>query len=106
MITKKHSVRSVMVAMLVSALSVAGCGYGQVSPTAYEFAKALYAISNRQAGDRLDPISEQVTVARDDGQLTDREAKWLHDIIAQARDGYWKSAEQASRRMLEDQITD
>lgn len=82
-----------------------GCsGYGEVSPTAYEYAKALYAISNRQANQKLDPVAKQIEQAESAGEITGREATWLHDIVEDCRQNEWQAASKAARRMMEDQV--
>ena len=86
-------------------LSTLGCGgYGEVSPTAYEYAKALYSITNRKAQDRLELVDAQIDTAHDEGKLTDQESQWLLDIVEEANGGDWQSANRASRRMMEDQV--
>ena len=88
----------------VLSLLVCGCGYGEVSPAAYAYAKALYGVANRQAADRLDAVDEQIAAAEEAGELSPREAGWLGDIVDEARDGDWKDAAAAARRMMEDQV--
>ena len=91
----------VLAALLISL----GCGgYGDVSPAAYDFAKAVYSITNRQAADRLQPVSQQVTAAESSGDLSSQEAAWLQDIIEDATRGEWKSANESARRIMEDQV--
>jgi len=86
-------------------ICAAGCqSYGEVSPTAYEYAKALYSISNRQAEHKLDEVTEQINVSQQNGELPESEAEWLRDIVDNARQGEWKLANQASRQMMEDQV--
>lgn len=82
-----------------------GCGsYGELSPTAYEFAKALYSVSNRQAEDKLEATAQQIQQAQSNGDISPEEADWLQEIIQQSRAGHWKEANQAARQMMEDQI--
>lgn len=81
-----------------------GCGYGEVSPTAYQYAKALYSISNRQAEHQLDAVTQQIQESQQQGELQGSEAAWLQSIIEQAREGQWKEANQAARQIMEDQI--
>ena len=82
-----------------------GCGgYDEISPVAYEYSKALYSITNRKAQDKLDDIDQQIEVSLEQGELSDRESRWLRDIVQRARDGKWASANKASRRMMEDQV--
>lgn len=82
-----------------------GCGgYGEISPTAYEYAKAIYNIAGRKAESQVEPFCEQLKAARDAGQLSEKEAEWLLAIADKARLGDWKDASQAARRMMEDQV--
>ncbi len=91
--------------MAVFGMASAGCGgYGAVSPTTYEYAKALYSVTNRQASDRLDEVSSQIESARTTGEISDEEAGWLNDIVEQGRAGDWQSANQAARQIMEDQV--
>jgi hypothetical protein len=89
------------------ALSLAvtpGCGYGSVSPLAYDYAKALYSISNRQAADQLEGVQQQIATAHQNGELSEQEAEWLIAILQDAQAAEWKAASRAARRMLEDQV--
>ncbi len=103
MSTHVHSVgRLTLVCFLVS---IAGCGgYDEIGPVAYDFSKALYSITNRKAEEKLDEIDQRIEVALEQGELTNRESRWLKDIVQSARDGKWGSANKASRRMMEDQV--
>lgn len=86
------------------AISTAGCGYPEVSPRAYEIAKALYAITNRRQTDKLDVVTNLVEESRGDGTISDAEAGWLMEIVEEGRAGEWKSANERSRALMEDQI--
>ena len=83
---------------------VVGCGYGEVSPAAHEYAQALYTLSNRQSADRIDEVAGKIAAAATAGEVTAREAGWLNDICDQCRSGSWADAQAAARRMMEDQI--
>jgi hypothetical protein len=85
-------------------VTVAGCGYGEVSPCAYECATALYSICNRMAEDKLAAVTEHVAQAREAGQLSQQEAEWLEAIVNEAGRGDWQSAARACRAMMEDQV--
>lgn len=96
---------SFVVGAIVVALATLGCGgYGKVSPAAYEYAKALYSISNRRATDRLDGVERKLAAARDKQELTEQEYAWFETIVADARGGQWDAACAACRRMMEDQV--
>ena len=99
-----HVKRCVLV-LLVALLTAGGCGYGEVSSTAYEYAKALYNISNRRLADRLDGVERQIAASRDAGDISAKEEEWLQDIVAAARRNEWSQAMKSSRQIMEDQIT-
>ena len=95
--------RYVSVVLFVLAFT-GGCGYGEVSPTTYEYAKSLYSISNRKLADRLDGLSEQIAACCQSGEVTNQEAQWLGEIIESARKEEWQKAMKAARRIMEDQV--
>lgn len=95
--------RSAAIAVIILSMSI-GCGYGPVSSTGYEYAKALYSLSNRQSADRVDAVQAQISAARESGELSAREAKWLGNICEQCRNGNWKSAQSDARRIMADQV--
>jgi len=91
--------------VLLSIIIVIGCGgYGDVSPTTYEYAKALFSICSRRSPVTLDHITEQIDESLDQQEITEREAGWLRQIIDEARAGDWEKALSRSRRMMEDQV--
>ena len=92
--------------LLIGVTLIAGCGYGEVSPTTYEYAKSLYNITNRKLGDRLDGIRPQIARCRESGEVSVEEAKWLYAIIDEAENGHWQEAMQAARRIMDDQVQD
>ena len=89
---------------LVMLSAIVGCGHGDVSPTTYEYAKALYSITNRKAGDSLDSVRSQIESDQADGKLTSSEAVMLNGIIDDAADGDWKSANRECRDVMEAQV--
>lgn len=94
---------SILAALLATA-TIPDCGgYGEVSPAAYDYATALYSITNRRAEDKLEAIGEQIKSARETGNLSQQEAEWLEAILSDARHGNWESAAKACRTMMEDQ---
>ncbi|MEM6654390.1 MAG: hypothetical protein AAF596_01180 [Planctomycetota bacterium] len=90
--------------LLVAAACGCGQSYGDVSERAYEYAKALYSVANRQASDRLDGIAAKINADAESGGLSEREAGWLLAIVEQSRDGDWSEAAAAARTMMEDQV--
>ena len=91
--------------ILLVTLPVAGCGgYGSVSPTGYEYSKALYALSNKQKTARIDQVEKQIEADTKAGKLPEHEATWLQDICQKCQAQQWKSAQADARRMMEDQV--
>ena len=79
-------------------------GYGEVSPDAYEVAKALYGTCLSKNESRLDSVT--VMLDGDDRplEITQTERDWLESMVRSAKDGNWNSAAKSARRMMEDQI--
>ena len=90
--------------MSVALTTIPGCGYPEVSPTTYEYAKALVSITNRRASEQLEPLQAQIAESLAQGDVTDQEAEWLTAIINDASAGNWADASTAARRIMEDQI--
>ncbi len=85
-------------------LSVGCSDYQGISPTAYQYAKALYNVTNRRRSEKLDQVSNLIATSQQDGQITGQEAEWLESIIEDARDGEWHTAQQVARQMMSDQV--
>ena len=82
-----------------------GCSdYQGISPTAYQYAKALYSVTNRQRTEKLERVSDLITESQQQGEITAQEAQWLEGIIADAREGEWQTAQREARRMMDDQV--
>ena len=82
-----------------------GCGgYGEVGPGAYEHAKALYSICNRQDASRLEQFASSLKGAADAGEVTANEQEWLAEIVALAQAGDWQEATASARQLMEDQV--
>jgi len=90
--------------LLAAVVTIAGCSYGEVTPVTYEYAKALYSITNRKDATRLDQVHSQVETALAQQELSEREARWLHQIVEDAAAGRWEKANRAARQMMEDQL--
>ena len=82
-----------------------GCGdYPEISPTAYQYAKALYSVTNRQRTEKLPAVSGQIAAAEQRGKITSQEAEWLKAIIDDADRGDWQTAQAETRKMMTDQV--
>lgn len=90
--------------LALASVTMCGCGYGPVSPCAYECASALYSICNRMANDKLATVAEHIQQAKSDGRLSQQEAAWLEAIVSDAGDGDWQSACNACRAIMKDQV--
>lgn len=85
-------------------LTVVGCGYGEVSPAAYQYAKAIYSAASRRATEHLDTVEASLDEALASGELSPQEAGWLRGMIEDARQGEWEAAQKRARRLMEDQV--
>jgi len=100
----QHATSLLAAIAAVVLLTLSGCGYGPISSTGYEYAQALYSLSNRQSADRVDGVQAQIDAAAQSGDLPAQEAEWLLDICEQCRDDDWESAQANARRMMVDQV--
>lgn len=91
--------------LAVALLSFIGCGYGEVNSKTYEFATATYNISNRRLPERIEGIQQQISEALAQDEISSQEAKWLNDILAQAKNENWSRAMRDARRLMEAQLT-
>ena len=90
--------------LLAVAVYFTNRGYGEVNRKTYDYAKALYSICNRRDTGGLDKIEGMISTSAEAGDLSEKEARWLNEIIEEARAGEWDSAARHSRRMLADQV--
>ena len=90
--------------VLVALGLAGGCGYGEVSPATYQYAKALYNITNRKLENRLPAVEQQIAASAEAGDVLPHEVSWLQAIIDSAKNDKWQKAMRAARRMMEDQI--
>lgn len=97
--TVRHWLALICICILFS-----GCGYGEVSPTAYKQATALYSICNRKDATRLEEFATGLQQATEAGEITERESEWLMDIVQKGRQENWEPAMKMCRRMMEDQV--
>lgn len=92
--------------LLLVCLLVTGCGYPEVSPAAYDCAKALYSVCNRKDAPRLDAVEDAIRDAESQGDITATEAGWLRAIVAEARNERWEEAAAEARQLMTDQVTE
>ncbi|MCA8987686.1 MAG: hypothetical protein KDA78_08610 [Planctomycetaceae bacterium] len=85
-------------------LFLIGCGYPQVGPATYEYAKALYAVCNQQDLVRLKNCRQDIEQLKQTQEIADREANYLLAIIRDAEQGAWTQSMEECRKLMEDQI--
>lgn len=103
--TQRSTLAMLSVLVVLASLPAAGCGGpGEVSPTAYEYSKSLYAITNRKAEMLLTGVSEQIASDLEANKLSAAEAEMLNTIIEQADDGDWEDANRECRAVMEAQV--
>ena len=93
-----------VMAALVCCIAVGCQQYGEVSPKAYEVAKALYSICNRKDVPRLKEVEALIVTASDSSELSASEQEWLLAIVEKARAGKWTYAMQDARVMMSEQV--
>lgn len=96
--------RAILLVTVAMSFMVGCGGYDSVSPVAYQYAKALVSISNRQAAKQLPALQEQLQRSHEAGELSDRELKWLSTMVADAESGRWTETEAAARQLMMDQV--
>lgn len=83
---------------------LAGCSAsGELSPIAYDCAKALFSICNRRDVAALDKVRVQIEDSQAAGSISSTEAGQLRSIVAAAEGGNWEAGLNRSRRLLEGQ---
>ncbi len=93
-----------VVCLLIWGVTLIGCGYPEVSPKTYDFAKALYSATNLKQSERLDQLHRLIEEAQGSGEISSREAEYLGDVIELGRAGDWEEAQREIRELLEDQV--
>ena len=89
---------------MVLALVLTGCGgYPEVSPAAFELAKAVNSLCNARNAEQIPAAHAIITEKHTAGEITDEEQEMLNDILDLAAGGQWERAERNARRLLADQ---
>ncbi|QDT49849.1 hypothetical protein Pan258_39040 [Symmachiella dynata] len=99
-----HPSWAVAILAVAFCTQLAGCGYPQVSPKAYELSKALYSVCNQKSAERLPAISQLIEDSLADGSLQENEGEWLKEIVTLGQNGDWESAARETRRIMDDQV--
>ena len=94
--------------LIVAALVVwlrSGREYPEVShPEGLHLMRALYTACSSQSAERLTVVERKVTVAADEGVLTEAELAAFREIIARAQSDDWKDAAAKSYQFARDQV--
>lgn len=93
----------ICVLVLALSLAVTGCGYAEVSKTAYELTIALDQAIDRKNQDQLNLAKDIIAKHHSEKNLSDQERDYLLAIIDQAEAGDWDDARTECRRLLQDQ---
>ena len=102
-----HIPRSLAIQVLcVACLYLVGCGqYGSLSPLGYDYATALHSISRKKSPEKLPILRKKIVHSFEQGDLSEQEHNWLESILDTADQGNWSRAIEASRNLLEAQVT-
>ena len=96
---------ALLLCLCVCQCALIGCSdYQGISPTAYQYAKALYGVTNRKRSEKLNEVNNLITSSEQEGTITSEEADWLLGVIDDARQGNWETAQQTARKMMRDQV--
>lgn len=95
---------AVAAACLIASTTLGCAQYGPVSKPAYDYATALYSMSNRKDATKLPVVTAQIRTAREAGEITADEAAYLDEIVVMATGGDWQTAATSSRTMMVEQI--
>ena len=101
----KSSIGAVLALYLAGlVICLAGCrGYPEVSPAAFELAKAVNNLCNLRDAEQIPTASAIIAQQHAAGEITDAEQELLTDILTLAAGGKWERAEADARRLLADQ---
>ncbi|MBI1310345.1 hypothetical protein GC176_03485 [bacterium] len=94
----------VFIVAAILATGMNGCGYPEVSQKTYDVANALFAASNRRSAEHIEKAAVLVSELQAAGEITEREAGWLLEIVEQARSGDWDGAATEARTLIADQV--
>lgn len=104
--SKKNRRQCCLIGIVCCALSLSGCGYGEMSGKAYKHATVLYSICNQKDSKRLEKYAGLLEDAKAKGEITEKEAEWFSNVVSMARKGEWGDAAAEAREMLMDQVKD
>lgn len=92
-------------ALLAAVLSMGCSRYPPVSsPESLHLVRALYTACNTQDPARLAKFEKALAQAVAAGKVTPAELQVFQAIVAEAKQGNWKEAEQSAYRFAQDQV--
>jgi len=85
-------------------LLLGGCSSpGELSPVAYDSAKALFSICNRKDSEALAKLKAQIDESLATEVISAAEAKQLRQVVVAAEGGNWERGQDRARSLLERQ---
>ena len=100
--SRPHSARrhrAIIVALLTTS-GIAGCGYPEIGPAAYETAKALHPVMNDRDPAALARVRAHLATAHREQSLSESELELLVDLVELAEAGDWLEAERGVLDLL------
>jgi len=89
---------------VMACLGWAGCQrYPEMSPRAFEIAKAIDNLCNLKNTDQIPNARQKVNTDLQSGLITDREHGWLMSVLDDAEAGNWEQASATARQLLTSQ---
>lgn len=88
---------------LCCCLPLAGCGYDEVGPHAYQLTISLDQALELKRTDQLQTAGKLLDEALAAGDITEREHDYLSAIVAQGLAGNWSEGRRECRKLLADQ---
>lgn len=95
--SRRHRTTTII---LLAAFGIAGCGYPEIGPTAYETAKAFHSIMNDRDPTALARAREHIETARREQRLSESEHELFEEFLLQAEAGDWTDAERSVLDLL------
>lgn len=100
----------ITVTLVLAALILAGGywflnrGYGETSPQGYKYSIALFSACNQKDKAKLEEVADLIRADFVAGELNEGESKWLMDIIDDGLNDRWQAANNAVRKLMNDQV--
>lgn len=97
-------IAAMLASIAVAFFALSDRGYGEISPTGYQYATALYAACNQKDSEKLNKLSALIDRSQVNEEISAEEGEWLFAIIEQGHGGQWESAADEVRQLMRDQV--